>query len=113
MYNKEGMTLFSGEFKDGKIHGKWTFNEGPNIGSKNFLLGTNVDKKRSSTTSPSKSNYVPSAACRCMDALSGANQFNPTATQRTKCRMMYICWQNAQTDCLLGTSNVWTSCEMR
>ena len=116
MYNKEGMTLLSGEFKDGKIHGKWTFNEGPNIGSKNFLLGTNVDKKRSLTPSPSKSNSGTagvSTACRCMDALTGGSIFSPTATQIAKCRRMYICWQNAQADCMLGSSNVWTSCEMR
>ena len=116
MYNKEGMTLLSGEFKDGKIHGKWIFNEGPDIGSKNFIFGRNVDKKPSSTTSPSKSSSIPagvSSACRCMDALSGANQLNPTATQVLQCRRMYICWQNAQADCMLGSSNVWTSCEMR
>ena len=70
----------------------------------------------SSTTSPSKSNSVPagvSSACFCQDALTGGSIFSPTATQVAKCRRMYICWQNAQADCMLGSSNVWTSCEMR
>ena len=60
-----------------------------------------------------KSSYPAgvSSACFCMDALSGGNNYKPTAKQVTQCRTMYKCWGNAQADCYTGSSNVWTRCE--
>ena len=54
-----------------------------------------------------------SSSCFCSDALSGGNLYDPTSSQISKCRKMYICWDNAYTDCLMGTEHVWTTCEMR
>jgi hypothetical protein len=51
-----------------------------------------------------------SPSCFCMDALSGANLFKPNSTQIQQCRRMYICFENAQADCLLGSDNVWREC---
>jgi hypothetical protein len=53
-----------------------------------------------------------SSACFCMDALAGGSLYNPTTKQVRQCKTMYKCWNNAQADCLLGTSNIWTKCEL-
>ena len=51
-----------------------------------------------------------SAACFCMDALSGGSIYGSTYEQKSKCRKMFICWDNAQADCLMGTSQIWYEC---
>lgn len=66
-------------------------------------------KPKKSSTSNKKSNE-PSSACFCMDALSGGEIYGANAEQRSKCRKMYICFDNANTDCLMGTSNTWDKC---
>ena len=67
-------------------------------------------------SSPSEPNSIPagtSSASFCQDALSDESIFSPRASQKTNCRKMFICFAKAQGDCMLGSSNVWTSCEMR
>lgn len=51
-----------------------------------------------------------SSACFCMDALSGGSIYGSTYEQKSKCRKMFICWDNAQADCLMGTSQIWYEC---
>ena len=72
-----------------------------------FKNTSNSSSKNSQSSYP---NGV-SSACFCMDALSGGNNYKPTAKQVTQCRTMYKCWGNAKADCLSGSSNVWTRCE--
>ena len=60
----------------------------------------------------SNSSSIPdgvSSACYCMDALSGGKIYNSSASY-SKCKKMFICWDNAQADCMLGTSQVWYEC---
>tara|TARA_B110000238_G_scaffold1390_1_gene1289 strand:+ start:30 stop:755 length:726 start_codon:yes stop_codon:yes gene_type:complete len=69
------------------------------------------DKPKPKKSSPSnKKSNEPSSACFCMDALSGGEIYGANAEQRSKCRKMYICFDNANTDCLLGASNTWDKC---
>jgi hypothetical protein len=69
------------------------------------------DKPKPKKSSPSnKKSNEPSSACFCMDALSGGEIYGANAEQRSKCRKMYICSDNARTDCLLGASNTWDKC---
>jgi|GEM_PF-3916866 len=49
-----------------------------------------------------------SSACQCMRAFSGERGYE---SMIGKCRKMYICFENAKIDCMLGTSSVWTKCE--
>lgn len=48
-----------------------------------------------------------SAACQCLRALSGESGYEKL---KGKCRKMYICWYNAQIDCMMGTSTIFTKC---
>tara|TARA_Y100001958_G_C20815680_1_gene272816 strand:+ start:243 stop:557 length:315 start_codon:yes stop_codon:yes gene_type:complete len=52
-----------------------------------------------------------SSACICADALNGTLSYNQTQKQIQQCRKMFICVENATTDCMLGISSVWTKCE--
>ncbi len=66
---------------------------------------------QSEYTTP-KTNNIPagvSTACYCQDALSGGNIYN-SSSDYIKCKRMYICFENAQADCMFGTSRVWTTC---
>jgi hypothetical protein len=68
---------------------------------------------QSSYTETQKESSIPdgvSSACFCMDALSGGSIYDSTYEQKSKCRKMFICWDNAQADCLMGTSQVWYEC---
>ena len=74
-----------------------------------------TENKKSNKEPNNNSNTVPegvSSACFCMDALAGGSLYNPTTKQVRQCKAMYKCWNNAQADCLLGTSNIWTKCEL-
>ena len=51
-----------------------------------------------------------SSSCFCMDALSGGTIYGATYEQKSKCRKMFICWNNAQADCLMSTSQIWYEC---
>ena len=43
--------------------------------------------------------------------LTGVNYGDEYTKIRVKCRRMYICFDNAKTDCMLGRESVWTRCQ--
>lgn len=65
----------------------------------------NVEQDQSSGESSGES-----SACRCMKALSGVDYGEEYTKIRSKCRTMFICFDNAHTDCMMGTSRVWYEC---
>ena len=84
------------------------------LGILGFILGLPSETNNSSKESSNSSNSfnVPagvSSACYCMDALSGGKIYNSSANYN-KCKKMFICWDNAQADCMFGTSRVWNEC---
>lgn len=57
---------------------------------------------------PANTNSDLSPACQCAKVLASPNQYS--SDLRIKCRRMYICWENANIDCMMGTETVWYEC---
>ena len=72
--------------------------------------GNSVPANKSSTKGKSNFPDGVTSACFCTDALSGGSIYGSTTEQKRKCKRMFICWDNAQADCMLGTSQVWYEC---
>tara|TARA_B110000285_G_C15016155_1_gene559171 strand:+ start:167 stop:514 length:348 start_codon:yes stop_codon:yes gene_type:complete len=76
-------------------------------------LYSSVSSIISSPSNNQKESSIPdgvSSSCFCMDALAGGTNYGATYKQKSMCKKMFICWNNAQADCLLGTSQVWYEC---
>lgn len=111
-------------YKDGKIPNKFTTNTPKSKFSILFLLLLFVvsllfvfsekgDSEKYELNIQQENYEYPegvSPSCFCMDSLTGGKMYKSTPLQKTRCRRMYICWENAQYDCLLNTENVWTEC---
>ena len=74
-----------------------------------FSCGPSQEKKNNKNKREAFPSGV-STACFCADYFNGGNMYSHTPSQNSKCNKMYICLDNAMTDCMTGNSSVWNRC---
>jgi len=79
----------------------------------NFMDSSSNNTSNYNSTNSKKETFPSgvSTACFCADYFNGGNMYDHTPSQNSKCRKMYICLDNAMSDCMSGNSSFWDRCE--